>query len=570
MVRRIIGEDRAGADPAAIRELAHLCDLLPFALRIAGARLAAKPHWTVGFLVARLSDECRRLDELSQGSSQVRAGFSFSYRALSGDTARLYRLLGLLDVPDFSAWIGAALLDTDPLTAERLTEELVDAQLLDVVGLDATGRPRYRFQNLMRLFARERARDEEPPEEAHAAQVRAFRACLSLAEQAYQGAYGGDFGIVHGSEPRYVLPEDLSRDLLTLPLEWLETEHRTLAAVVEQAAGMGLDELVWDLTTSLVVLFETRDHPDYPDAWRHCATRALEVTRAAGNARGQAAMLHTLGTLDLRGRRLLVAATSFHAALRLYEQAGEKHGRALVLRSLAKIDTMRGELELAMARSVEALEVFRSVGDLSSEARLLSDMTQIELDRSRTDAARSLGEQSVRVAEAIGAGGSRSVALGTHRLARVHLAEGRWDQAEKALLRMLRLVRAQSDMRGLAHGLLGLGEARIGAGSYGRARSPLLHALEIAALLGSPMLEGKIKLALAESDRHRGQAERARDYLTDARRDFVRIGADGWAERVDRVLAEIDGDADGNADGNADAGPKRRCRKRFASAVTPP
>ncbi|MCZ0987173.1 AfsR/SARP family transcriptional regulator [Streptomyces diastatochromogenes] len=162
LLGRIVGEERIDSARADTRRLADLCDRLPLALRIAAARLASKPHWTVRHLVARLGDERRRLDELSQGAAQVRASFELSYRYLPDDAARLYRRLGLLDVPDFAAWVGGALLDVDVLDAERLMEDLVDAQFLEVVGVDATGRLRYRLQNLMRLYARERAQAEEP------------------------------------------------------------------------------------------------------------------------------------------------------------------------------------------------------------------------------------------------------------------------------------------------------------------------------------------------------------------------------------------------------------------------
>ncbi|MFD5029499.1 BTAD domain-containing putative transcriptional regulator [Streptomyces sp. NPDC058405] len=551
LLGRIVGEQRIAADPPSVARLVELCDLLPLALRIAGARLAAKPHWTVAHLVRRLSDERLRLDELSQGESQVRASFALSYRCLSPDTARLYRRLGLLDVPDFSAWIGAALLDTDLLDAERLIEQLVDAQFLDVVGLDATGHPRYRFQNLLRLFARERAEEEETAADRRAACERAFRAYLGLAELAHQRAYGGDFSIIHSAVPRHVLPAELSTGLLAGPLDWLETERLSLVAVVDQAAELGMDDLAWDLTTSVVVLFETRN---YLADWRECCERALAATRAAGNARGQAAMLHNLGALEMRLRSFSAAYDRFAAALALHEQAGEEHGRALVLRNMAMLDEMRGELTTATERSAEALEIFRAVGDLSSEAHVLNNMAQIELDRGSTDTARKLSEESIRVSEAIGEGGARSVALGTHRLGRVYLAQDRHDLAEEAFLRMIRIVRAKSDMIGLAHGLLGLGEAQLGAGTWGLARATLVRALDVAALVNSPLVEGKIKLALGEARRQCGEHSLARQHLHDAQGDFTRIGVQKWVERAAVALSLLNGE-EGPSGGPVDGGP---------------
>jgi DNA-binding SARP family transcriptional activator len=539
LLGRIVGEQRVADDPASVARVAELCDRLPLALRIAGARLAAKPHWTMARLVFLLSDERRRLDELSEGESQVRAGFALSYRCLSDEAARLYRLLGLLEVPDFAPWLGAALVDADPATAERLLEQLVDAQFLDVTGADAMGRPRYRFQNLLRLYAHERAHDEEPEQERRTARERVFRSALSLAELAHRRFYGGDFSVLHGTTARRPLPDDVAADLAARPLPWLEAERLTLSAVVEQAAELGLDELAWDLTMSTVVLFETRDHTD---DWRACAERALTATRTAGNVRGQGAMLHILGALEMRLRRFPEAEECFAAALALHTRAGERHGRALVLRSMAMIDEMRGELTRAMRRSTEALEVFREVGDLSSEAHVLNNMAQIELDRGDVDRAAELGRESVRVAEAIGDGASRSVALATHRLGRVLLAQGRFAQAEEALLRMVRIVQDNSDMLGLAHGLLALGEVRLGAGRPEQARVTLTQALDAANQVSNPLVEGKIRLVLGEACGKCGHRAHALGYLTEARDCFARIDVKHWLERVDRALDALGSD----------------------------
>ncbi|MEV0442082.1 BTAD domain-containing putative transcriptional regulator [Streptomyces spectabilis] len=536
LVDRVVGSQRVAAEPAAVARLVELCDLLPLALRIAAARLAAKPHWTVTHLVSRLSDEERRLDELSQGSSRIRASFGISYRCLSADAARLYRGLGLLDVHDFAPWVAAALLDTDQFTAERLIEQLVDAQFLTALGPDAAGQPRYHSPSLLRIFARERAHGEDAQEQGRAAVVRVLQAALGLAEQAHQRLYGGDFSIIHSAAPRCTPPDDLVADLLALPLEWLEAERLSLVRLVGQAAGAGLDELAWDLTLCTVVLFETRN---YVDDWRQCAQRALTATREAGNVRGQGAMLYALGALEMRLRRFAGADAGFTAALALHELAGEEHGRALVLRSMAMIDQMRGATDSAMDRSVAALEVFRAVGDLSSQAHVLNNMAQIELDRGHLAQARKLSLRSVRISSGISPGGARSTAQGTHRLARVYLAEGRYDLAESALLRMIRITRASADLLGLAHGLLGLGEARLGRGDWEQARATLLHALDIVATVHSPLVLGKIKLALGEACGRGGQDERAREYLRAARDCFQRVGVDDWVKRADEALAAL-------------------------------
>src|SRR4051812_607827 len=161
--------------------LAHLCGRLPLALRIAASRLAAKPHWTLADLAGRLLDERRRLDELTHGSLAVRASMAPSYEALCPEAARLFRCLSLLDVPDFPASLATPLLGVSTDLAADLLERLVDARLAEVSGRDAAGRLRYRFNDLVRVYARERAWEIDGPEDCRATVARGAGALLMLA-----------------------------------------------------------------------------------------------------------------------------------------------------------------------------------------------------------------------------------------------------------------------------------------------------------------------------------------------------------------------------------------------------
>ncbi|MFI7019631.1 BTAD domain-containing putative transcriptional regulator [Streptomyces sp. NPDC050164] len=168
LVARIIGERRVLEDASAVYELGRLCGRLPLALRAAAGRLAVKPHWSVRHLVYRLT-KGRRLDELSAGGLEVRQGLERGYRSLSEEAARMCRMLGLLDAPDFTAHAGATLLAVDQVAAEDAMEQLFDMHLLTVVGTDAGGALRYAFHELARLFARERALAEESDQTRQAA-----------------------------------------------------------------------------------------------------------------------------------------------------------------------------------------------------------------------------------------------------------------------------------------------------------------------------------------------------------------------------------------------------------------
>ena len=105
---RIVGEERAAAEPDATAEVLVACAGLPLAIRICAARLAARRQWRIATLAGRLRNQHRRLDELTTGDLAVRASFQVSYDSLrtagrGADPARVvpaaWPLAGRIDQP---------------------------------------------------------------------------------------------------------------------------------------------------------------------------------------------------------------------------------------------------------------------------------------------------------------------------------------------------------------------------------------------------------------------------------------------------------------------------------------
>lgn len=167
LLKHVVGAARVDQELAAAREVARLCCYLPFALRIAGARLAAKSHWTFGDLASRLSHQRWLLDELTRDSLSVRSCFAPAYRRLTEDERRLFRMIGLSGVGVSSAFSATAVLDLPvPDHAEAL-ERLVDSRLLKVVD---RGPLMFRMLGLAAAFAREVAEADASDTEREAAQ----------------------------------------------------------------------------------------------------------------------------------------------------------------------------------------------------------------------------------------------------------------------------------------------------------------------------------------------------------------------------------------------------------------
>ncbi|WP_225730891.1 MULTISPECIES: BTAD domain-containing putative transcriptional regulator [unclassified Nocardia] len=146
----IVGEHRVSAEPEAADSVLAACGGLPLAVRIVGARLAARPRWSIGCLAERLVDEQQRIAALRTGDLAVEAAFRLSYDQLDAVQARAFRVLAVPDVAELSLDGAAAILGTDRELAEELCESLVDLNLLET---SAAGR--YTYHDLLRLFARD-------------------------------------------------------------------------------------------------------------------------------------------------------------------------------------------------------------------------------------------------------------------------------------------------------------------------------------------------------------------------------------------------------------------------------
>ncbi|GAA3784496.1 BTAD domain-containing putative transcriptional regulator [Streptomyces phyllanthi] len=163
---RVEGRRRTAADPEASAELIRLCGCLPLAIRIAGAKLAARPHWDLRQFATLLSDERRRLDELVAGDLELRASLALSYGTLSQEARAACHMLARLPVPEFTAVTCAELMGVPMRVGERVTEQLLDAWLIKVSRVSPTGQTRYRFAELVRAYAREQFPGEQAPVES--------------------------------------------------------------------------------------------------------------------------------------------------------------------------------------------------------------------------------------------------------------------------------------------------------------------------------------------------------------------------------------------------------------------
>ena len=244
---RMAGDARPAAEPEATAEILRACAGLPLAIRICAGRLATRPQWRIATMAARLRDERRRLDEFQAGDLEVRASFQVSYDSLGAgrhwaDPAHAFRLLGLWQGQWISLPAAAALTGEREEDVAGALETLVDANLLESPEPD-----QYRLHDLLRLFATERAQDEETPEARAGAIRRLLQWYLTTAVAAADTL----------SPRRYRIPDEEPPapgplpGLVLDPMAWYESENANLIAVTRQAAATGFHDVAWRLPTAL-------------------------------------------------------------------------------------------------------------------------------------------------------------------------------------------------------------------------------------------------------------------------------------------------------------------------------
>ncbi|GIG08278.1 hypothetical protein Cco03nite_49780 [Catellatospora coxensis] len=339
------------ADPAVadqVQTLSRLCGHLPLALRIAGTRLAGRPQWTVENMIARLAGADRRLAALAAGDTGVGTAFALSYAQLPAPAATLFRRLAHVPGADFAAPLAAVLTETTPADAEDHLDELVEFGLLQPEGVD-----RYRFHDLIRLFADERLRTDESPETRDAAIERMTTWLLETA-------------IVAGRwyDPDYAaLPDGWAGLVPLTSLEeagaWLRAETDNWLQALRVAAAQGSHQLVVDAVRAMgyysdetrpwsgwieVLKLSSTAAAALPDRWQlvgHINNYAWALMACGGRA-GESAevamqgyrLAEEVGNLQAQGLAMQFAATAWRNlgrlddALRAHREAYQLSDRA--------------------------------------------------------------------------------------------------------------------------------------------------------------------------------------------------------------------------------------------------
>jgi DNA-binding SARP family transcriptional activator len=489
---RIVGDERPADEPQATAEVLSACAGLPLAIRICAARLTARKHWKIATMARRLRDERRRLDEMKTGDLAVRASFQVSYDTLQTadygpEPARVFRLLGLWEGPSISLSAAAALLGEPEDDIEDALETLVDANLLESPAADW-----YRFHDLLRFYATERAQAEESEADRGEAVAQLLRWYLTTA---YTGA-----GIVSPHRYQVSLEDNLAPAPSHLTsvedvLAWYDSERENVLAAIRQAAAAGLHDVAWQLSATLLPVFNRRNN------WADCiiANRiGVDSARRTGHRAGEAWVLQNLGQA-LAKLRDKEAFPVLEQALAIRREIGDRTGEAQTAITLGDAYHKLRGAEAAFEHSLRCLGVLREVGNASLlGASLLgiglNNHGEYCLELGRLDEAAEYFREARDIWEGIGAYG-KGYAL--HNLGRVYLESSLFDDAIATLNEAYRAHQESGDLSGQALALKYLGQACLAVGNEEEARKAWTRALMIFESLEAVTDAAEIRTALA-------------------------------------------------------------------------
>ncbi|PRY59829.1 helix-turn-helix domain-containing protein [Glycomyces artemisiae] len=452
LLERQLGAARVAAEPEAAQRIADLCTGLPLALAITGARAAAAPGLTLSAVADEL--ERSRLDALAvdEDSVDLRAVFSWSYRALDPEAARLFRLLSLIPGPDFEPDAAAAL-HGGPAAAKAF-RSLVEGHLVE-----PDGRGRFRLHDLLRLYAAELLEAEAPQPERDAALDRLLDWYLQSAGACRAALYPAMVGLaLPPALHEWPAPQD--------PAQWLASEWKNLCAIVGYAAAQGRAPFTWLMSDVL------RGY-----AWLHMLgadsarldRTALAAATAAGDPLGRAAASMALGCSLLRltdydeaighlrdaaslarqadwpaavaSAEGNLAVACYHrgrmreglehayAALHAFREIGEQRAESTNLHWLGLFHSLLGELDTGVGFLEQALKLTTAAGNATISVTLLGHLAEIEGFRGRLDAANAHLEAAVALLGATASIDRTSDLPGVR--ARLLLAEGRTGEARE-------------------------------------------------------------------------------------------------------------------------------------------
>jgi len=501
LLSRVLGADRVGREPDAAREVIDLCGRMPLALRIAAAKLAVRPAQPIAALAADLTGANRLAALTVPGDSRsVRTVFSSAYRALSPPAARTFRRLGRHPGPSFTAALASTLDGVAPAEARQALDELAELHLVVAVGGG-----RYRFHDLIRLYASECAQPEEDGDVA----ARIVDWYLAIADAAIRviAPYRDKAGSI-SVHPPVEAPFAADYDQA---MAFLDAERANLLPVVEHAVLWGRDRAAWQLAYLLAGFQWMRGYRT--DQVDMCLV-GLSAARRSGDLAAQALMRGLLGMTYSIIQRYEEGLEQLLEAMPLMEATGDRSGQAKTLNNIGLAYGKLGRLDAAVGAFEQALTLHTADDYAQGITLALNNLGHIYTLMARLDLARQYLDRALNLAREIDNPHLEAATL--HSLGQACQADDDHDGALQHFSAALALRRRTRERRSEADILTLIGITYQSRGDLTAAVAHFRQALALGRELGDRNLEAA---TLAHLDACRASSRAADDNERDVVND---------------------------------------------------
>jgi DNA-binding SARP family transcriptional activator/tetratricopeptide (TPR) repeat protein len=456
---RRLGASRVAAAPTAARQLVTACSGLPLALCIAAARAAVSP----GIPLADLADQISAagLDALSGSDprADLRKVFSWSYRQLSEDAARLFRLCPAFGDLDLTVPAAASMLP-DGLAADLI------AELTRVHLLDEYLPGRFRMHDLLAAYARERAEREDTAGEREQAVRRLLEWYTSAA------ATAATLLAPHHQWMADIEPAPGIAVNYAQAMGWFEAEGHNLIAAVSLAAAHHADGVAARLPRTLWPFLDLQARWQ---EWVDTHRTGIEAAQRMPDPDCEAYLWSGLAHANLCLGRAEDSIDCLHRAQAIRKARRDRAAEAIILGNLSNVYLHLGRGQDAITTCEQAIALSREVGNRANEARGLNSLGWMYQEHGRPDEAvrchLAAAADAAELSDPATYGSSRA------NLAHAYLRLGRISEAIATATGAVELNGRLGARVEHAHASQVLGDALDATGDRARAREHWLIAL---------------------------------------------------------------------------------------------
>ncbi|UOQ87757.1 NB-ARC domain-containing protein [Agromyces endophyticus] len=346
LLARRLGETRMQSDPASIDSIVASCGGLPLALALAAAS-AAGSREAMQEVADGLSAAASALDVLSlDADNDLRSTFEWSYRELSEDAARLFRLASVHPGVTHPRAALASIAEFDLARTSATLAELVGANMFVAVA-----KGEFAVHDLLRAYAHELAAGTD---ERVDAQRRLVGHYVHMTRRAYL-AFGRP-AVVDVESPAPVAEAITGFESSDDAVRWYLAERKAVLETFGVALQLGLDR-----EAALIALDwrPIRQAVDAPSVMIDAIAQATEAAERCGDERLEVELRRDLAVnLGMSGDEA-EAERHFELVLATYRAWGDHVGESNTLRNLGHI---RADPSIRLALTRESVAAARRSG----------------------------------------------------------------------------------------------------------------------------------------------------------------------------------------------------------------